>query len=60
MGKGEGGKVGTTSHICQNGWDVWDAWRVHTVIKLCLSLIIDKSMLGSIQCLIVLRNCTKV
>ena len=23
------GKVGTRSGICQNGWDVWDTWRVH-------------------------------
>ena len=44
-----GGKVGTRSRICQNGWDVWDARRVHSVIKLCLSLIIDKSMVGIIQ-----------
>ena len=29
---GEGGKVGTRSRICQNGWDVWDAWRVHVVL----------------------------
>jgi len=36
---GVGGKVGTRSRICQNGWDVWDAWRVHAVIKLCLSLL---------------------
>ena len=51
-----GCKVGTRSRICQNGWDMWDAWRVHAVIKLCLSLIIDKSMVGIIQCLIVLRT----
>jgi len=38
------------------GWDVWDAWRVHAVTKLCLGLIIDKSMVGIILCLIVLRN----
>jgi len=34
-----GGEVGTRSRICQNGWDVWDAWRVHAVTKLCLSLL---------------------
>jgi len=38
-GEGGGVKVGTRSRICQNGWDVWDAWRVHAVIKLCLSLL---------------------
>ena len=47
------------SRICQNDWDVWDAWRIHAVTKLCLSLIIDKSMVGIILCLIVLRNYTK-
>jgi len=59
---GGGGIVGTRSHICQNGWDVWVAWRVHAVIKLCLGLlfIIDKCMVGIILCLIVLRNYTKV
>ena len=36
-GFGGGGKVGTRSRICLNGWDVWDAWRVHAVIKLCVS-----------------------
>jgi len=39
-----GGKVGTRYRICQSGWYVWDEWRVHAVIKLCLSLIIAKSM----------------
>ena len=34
-----GGKVGTRPRICPNGWDVWDAWRAHAVIKLCLSLL---------------------
>jgi len=48
------------SRICQNDWDVWDAWKVHAVTKLCLSLIIDKSMVGIILCLIVLRNYTEV
>ena len=57
---GEGGEVGKRSRICQNGWDVWDAWRVHAVIKLRLSLIIDKSMVGIMQCLILLCNYTKV
>jgi len=52
--------VCTRSRICQNGWDVWGEWRVHVVIKLCLSLIIDKSMVDIIQCLTVLRNYTKV
>jgi len=28
-GGGGGGKVGKRSLICQNGWDVWDACRVH-------------------------------
>ena len=36
---GGGGKFGTRSRICQNGGDVWDAWRAHAVIKLCLSLL---------------------
>jgi len=31
------GKVGTRSRICQKGWDVWDTWRVHAVIKLHVS-----------------------
>jgi len=58
---GEGGvNGGTRSRICQNDWDVWDAWRIHAVTKLCLSLIIDKSMVGIILCLIVLRNYTEV
>ena len=43
MGKWEG-KVGTRSRICQKGLDVWDAWRIHAVIKQCLSLITGKSM----------------
>ena len=38
MGQG-GGKVGTRSRICHKGWMVWVAWRVHAVIKLCLSLL---------------------
>ena len=52
--------MGTRFRICQKGWDVCDAWRIHAVIKLCLSLIVDKSMVGIIHCLIVLRNYTKV
>jgi len=52
--------VGTRCRICQNGWDVLDAWRAHAVIQLCISLIIDKSMVGIIQCINVLRNCTEV
>jgi len=59
-GGGGGGKVGTRCRICQNGWDVLDAWRAHAVIQLCISLIIDKSMVGIIQCINVLRNCTEV
>jgi len=40
MAKGVcGGKVGTRSRICQNGWDLCDAWRSHAVIKLCLGLL---------------------
>jgi len=39
-GEGGGaGKVVTRSRICQNSWDVWDAWRVHVVTKLCLGLL---------------------
>jgi len=34
-----GAKVGRRSLICQNDWDVWDAWRVHVVTKLYLSLL---------------------
>jgi len=48
--RGVGSKVVTRSRICQNGSDVWNAWRVHAVIKLCLSLIIDKSMVSIIHC----------
>ena len=60
IGKRGEGKVGTRYRICQNGWDVRDAWRVHGVIKLCLSLIIAKSVVGIIHCMIVMRNYTKV
>ena len=36
---GLGGKVDTRSRVCQNGWDVWDARRVHAVTKLFLGLL---------------------
>jgi len=38
-GGGGGDKVGTSSRICQNSWDMWDAWSVHAVTKLCLGLL---------------------
>jgi len=33
--------VGTRSRICRNGRDVWVAWRVHAVTKVCLGLCIQ-------------------
>jgi len=39
MEVGGGDKVGTSSRICQNSWDMWDAWSVHAVTKLCLGLL---------------------
>jgi len=36
-GRGWGGKVGTISRVCQNGWNVWDAWRVHAVTMPCMN-----------------------
>ena len=55
-----GGKVGTKSRICPKGWMVCVAWGDVCCYKATSKLIIDKSMVGIILCLIVLRNYPKV
>ena len=57
MGLG-GGKVGTRSRICPKGWMVWVAWGGPCCYKATSKLIIDKSMVGIILCLSVLRKHT--
>ena len=59
MGKG-GGKVGTRSRICPEGWTLWVAWRDPCCYQTMAKLVIDKSMVGIILCLCVLRNYPKV